>query len=77
MSALTLSHTVKRRLADCASRLGVSEEIALEMAINRMHINVANLREGDLNLVDFTQSLTTGHGSPGSTSKSIPGCEDW
>lgn len=76
MDTATLSPAVRNSIAECALRLGVSDELALEMAVNRMHIAVMNLSEGDLNDVDFSQSLPDEPPRAGATSKSLPGFEE-
>lgn len=46
-----------KALIECAQRMGVTPELALEMAIARFRIDVMQLAEGDLADVDFSQSL--------------------
>lgn len=75
MKTSPLPPDVRNSLAECAIRLGVSDTVALERAVNRMYVAVMDVREGDLSQVDFTQSLPDEPLPPGATSKSLPGCE--
>jgi transcriptional regulator with XRE-family HTH domain len=65
-------------LLQCAYRMGTSPAIALDMAVNRFHIAVMQLKEGDLANVDFSQSLKDGDAAlgPDAESSSLPGCEE-
>lgn len=69
--ALTLGN--RSDLASIAARMGVTPNMALEIAINRLAVSIMNLREGDLANVDFGQSIKTLTSSPDATSTSLSG----
>jgi hypothetical protein len=62
-------------LADIATRMGVTPGLALEIAINRLHVAFFSKPEGDLVDVDFSKSLPAQALGPGAISVSLPGCE--
>lgn len=70
-----LSDAQQRTLAAAATRLDVTLEVALEMAINRLALDAGLMPEGDLSCVDMSQSLED---NPGSEARStcLPGLED-
>lgn len=70
-----LSDTQEAVLAAAAARLNVTHELALEMAVSRLALDVGLMPEGDLCRVDMSQSLED---EPGSEAlfACIPGFED-
>lgn len=76
MHTFTLDPLRQNDLQAIADRLGVSQEMALEIAINRVYLQLFPLLEGDLADVDFSQSLSPEAIGPTAISTSLPGCEN-
>lgn len=66
-----LSEVQQSTLTAAATRLGVTVEVALEMAISRLALSAGLMSEGDLSRLDMSQSLEYKPGSEAS-SKSLP-----
>lgn len=70
---ISLTPRNRSDLASIAGRMGVTPDMALEIAVNRLAVSVMKLREGDPANVDFDQSIKTAESGPDATSASLPG----
>lgn len=71
----SLTQRSRADLVAAAARMGITPELALEMALNRFYVKVMRLTEGDLATVDFSRSLPAEALSRQATSASLPRCE--
>ena len=74
-NVLSLTTDNQAAMMQCAYRMGIAPQKALELAVNRFHVAIMDLKEGDLADVDFSQSLSDKDAAlgPDAVSTSLPG----